>query len=94
MYAIAFDMEISKLKEFYGEPYNAAYDEIRKIMNDLGFDWIQGSLYMARDNTNALTKLYAAIESLKKNKWFHDSVRDIRAFKIEDWSDFTPVFKS
>lgn len=34
-----------------------------------------------------------AIEALKKTDWFKDSVRDIRAFKVEDWSDFTPVFK-
>jgi virulence-associated protein VapD len=28
MYAIAFDMEIAKLKEHFGEPYNNAYVEI------------------------------------------------------------------
>ena len=25
--------------------------------------------------------------------WFRNSVRDIRAFRIEDWSDFTSVIK-
>ena len=46
MYAISFDMEVAKLKKNYGEPYNPAYDEIRKTMGDLGFEWIQGSLYL------------------------------------------------
>jgi len=44
MYAVAFDMEIAKLREHYREPYNRAYDEIRKTMDALGFDWGQGSL--------------------------------------------------
>ena len=31
MFAIAFDMEVAKLKKLYGEPYNNAYFEIGKI---------------------------------------------------------------
>ena len=34
MYAISFDLEIAKLKEHHGEPYNKAYDEIRLFMDD------------------------------------------------------------
>ena len=26
-------------------------------------------------------------------EWFRNSVRDIRAFKVEDWSDFTESVK-
>ena len=37
MYAISFDIEVAKLKEHYGEPYNKAYDEIRAMMEELGF---------------------------------------------------------
>jgi virulence-associated protein VapD len=94
MYAIAFDMEIAKLKENYGEPYNSAYDEIRKTLDILGFDWTQGSLYLARPEVeNNLTVVYKAISTLRKIDWFKKSVRDIRAFKIEDWSDFTQIVK-
>ena len=42
---------------------------------------------------NDMANFYRAIEALKKTDWFRDSVRDIRAFKVEDWSDFTQVFK-
>ena len=52
MYAISFDMEIAKLKEHYGEPYNKAYDEIRLFMDDLGFVWAQGSLYICKSEEN------------------------------------------
>lgn len=93
MYAVAFDMETAKLKEHYGEPYNRAYDEIRKTMDALGFDWVQGSLYLARAEKNSLTLVYRAIDKLKQIAWFKSSVRDIRAFKVEDWSDFTEIVK-
>ena len=93
MYAVSFDMEISKLKEHYWEPYNPAYDEIRKTMDNLGFNWVQWSLYLAREDSNSLTTVYKTIDKLKNIQWFKDSVRDIRAFKVEDWSDFTEIVK-
>jgi len=37
--------------------------------------------------------LFRAIQSLKNLHWFRLSVRDIRAFKIEDYSDFTEEFQ-
>lgn len=94
MYALSFDMEIAKLKEHYDEPYNKAYDEIRVMMSELGFDWIQGSLYISKSDKNNLTSVYKVINKLSSIKWFKESVKDIRAFKVEDWSDFTEVVKN
>lgn len=94
MYAVSFDMEVSKLKEHYGEPYNKAYDEIRILMSELGFEWTQGSLYVLRGEENNLTSVYKIINKLSSVKWFSDAVRDIRAFKVEDWSDFTDIVKN
>ena len=93
MYAIAFDLKIDDLKKNYGEPYNKAYDEIRQELEQLGFEWTQGSLYMSTDSKNSLTTVYKAINKLQQIQWFKDSVRDIRAFKVEDWSDFTEIVK-
>lgn len=93
MYAIAFDLKIDDLKKAYGEPYNRAYDEIRQEMETLGFYWTQGSLYINSSNTDNLAQVYKAINKLSKISWFKDSVRDIRAFKVEDWSDFTEIVK-
>lgn len=93
MYAIAFDLVIDDLKKNYGEPYNGAYDEIRKEMESAGFKWTQGSVYLASEKAN-LTTVYKAIDRLRKIDWFKKSVRDIRAFKVEDWSDFTEIVRS
>ncbi len=93
MYAIAFDLKIDDLKKHYGEPYNRAYDEIRQELEKLGFLWTQGSLYMSQSTENSLATVYRAIQKLSKIQWFRESVRDIRAFKVEDWSDFTEIVK-
>ncbi|CDE43797.1 virulence associated protein D [Clostridium sp. CAG:411] len=93
MYAIAFDLKIDDLKKNYGEPYNGAYDEVRQELETLGFEWTQGSVYINSDSNNSLTTVYKAINRLSQIDWFKKSVRDIRAFKVEDWSDFTEIVK-
>ena len=93
MYAIAFDLKIDDLKKEYGEPYNQAYDEIRQELENIGFSWTQGSVYISKSQENNLTTVYKAINKLANITWFKKSVRDIRAFKVEDWSDFTEIVK-
>lgn len=93
MYAIAFDLKIDDLKKTYGEPYNRAYDEIKQELEALGFEWTQGGVYMSVAKENTLTTVYKAINRLSAIDWFKKSVRDIRTFKVEDWSDFTDIVK-
>ena len=93
-YAIAFDMKIDELKKNYGEPYNTAYKEIEKELDVFGFEWTQGSLYIEKNENNNLAKVYQAINRLSQIDWFKKSVRDLRAFKVEDWSDFTDIVKA
>lgn len=92
MYALSFDMCIADLQQYYGEPYNGAYYEIKQTLAGLDFYWVQGSTYMT--NADNLTNLYQAIEALKKIDWFRKSVRDIRGYRVEEWSDFTPIIKN
>jgi virulence-associated protein VapD len=40
-----------------------------------------------------MANLFKALQALRDNAWFPKSVRDIRAFRIEQWSDFTGVIK-
>ncbi|MDL2247739.1 virulence protein [Bacteroides sp. OttesenSCG-928-J23] len=87
MYAIAFDLVIVDLKQHYGEPYNNAYFEISKILRKYDFYNTQGSVYLTEKTDMA--NLFRAIDELKRTVWFKESVRDIRAFRVEDWSDFT-----
>ena len=91
MFAITFDMLVSDLEKYYGTPYHSAYTEIKKVLSEWGCDWIQGSVYVTEDqNLYVVTK---AMNALDRIDWFRKSVRDIRAFEIKNWSDFTTMFK-
>ena len=61
------------------------------VLREYNFYNTQGSVYLTEKND--IASLYRAIEALKKIDWFRKSVRDIRAFRVEDWSDFTAVIK-
>ena len=91
MYALSFDMGVTDLKEYYGEIYNNAYYEIRKILIKDGFEWIQGSTYLTRSDN--LINLTRAIIDLKDIEWIRKSVRDIRGYRVEEWSDFTDLVR-
>jgi len=69
-----------------------AYADIRRVLDDYGFARVQGSVYLTgRDD---LANLFAAILALKALLRFPSSVRDLRAFKVEHWSDFTSLVKA
>ena len=87
MCAIAFDMDIKELRNTYGEPYNNAYYEIKILLRKYAFYNTQGSVYLT--DKDDMANLYA----LRKITWFKSSVIDIRAFKVENWSDFTQIVK-
>lgn len=91
MFAIAFDMVIADLKVHYGEPYNNAYFDIKSELRKYEFYNTQGSVYLSENRD--MSNLFRTIDALKKITWFKNSVRDIRAFRVEDWSDFTSFVK-
>lgn len=91
MFAIAFDMVVAELNKNYGEPYNNAYYEIKQVLAEYDFVNLQGSVYLTTNPS--LANLYNAIQALSSIDWFRDSIRDIRGFKVEDWSDFTESVK-
>jgi virulence-associated protein VapD len=65
---------------------------LRAFTTSRGFERIQGSVYVTKTEDTA--NLFQAIMALKALEWFAPSVRDIRAFRIEQWSDFTAVIKT
>ena len=84
-------MDIKELRNTYGDPYNNAYYEIKLLLRNYNFYNTQGSVYLT--DKDDMANLFAAINALKKTPWFKHSVRDIRAFKVENWSDFTQIVK-
>ena len=91
MYAVAFDLTVADTEKHHPKGVSQAYTEIGAILGEHGFRRVQGSLYVTDDEDMA--NLFLAIQSLRARAWFPKSVRDIRAFRVEQWSDFAAVVK-
>src|SRR5436305_12553442 len=91
VYAIAFDMDIEQLRVHYGDPYNNAYLEIRRVLERHGFQWQQGSVYFGGPAVTAATVMVAVIDLTTQLPWFAAAVRDIRMLRIEELNDLMPV---
>ncbi len=95
VYAIAFDMDTSALKEHYGgASWRAAYRDIRDFLAGYGFTWKQGSLQFSSDDVTPVVVVLAAQEMAKRFSWFGPSVRDIRMLRIEEDNDLLPAVAS
>lgn len=91
VFAIAFDMDIEQLRANYGDPYNNAYLEIRRVLQRHGFTWQQGSVYFGGVEVTAVTCVLAAMDLARSLPWFASSVRDIRMLRIEELNDLMPA---
>lgn len=91
VYAIAFDMDVEQLRTNYGDPYNNAYLEIRRVLQQHGFTWQQGSVYFGGPDITAVTCVLAAQDLARSLPWFAASVRDIRMMRIEELNDLMPA---
>jgi len=93
VYAIAFDMDIEQLRIHYGDPYNNAYTEIRRVLESHQFQWQQGSMYFGASTVTAATVMLAVIDLSSQLQWFAECVRDIRMLRIEELNDLMPVVR-
>ena len=92
MYAVAFDLTVSETEKHHPKGVSHAYNDIGAILHTHGFRRVQGSLYLTDDEDMA--NLFVAIQALRALPWFPAAVRDLRAFRVEQWSDFTAVVKA
>jgi virulence-associated protein VapD len=96
MYAIAFDLDTDALEQAYpGPSYKNAYGEIRRILQDEGFSWKQGSVYFGdAKKVDAVKCVLAAQRLTRELSWFADAVRDIRMLRIEENNDLLPAVEA
>ena len=91
MFAITFDLIVAETEQHHAKGVSAAYADIATASRQFAFERVQGRVYVThRDD---MANLFAALLALKALPWFPLSVRDIRGFRIENWSDFTPWVK-
>jgi virulence-associated protein VapD len=88
MYAIAFDLDQSALKEHYPKrTHTQAYEEIGRELRKHDFVRQQGSVYFGGRTINAVTTVLAVQEIGKELPWLAKVVTDIRMLRIEENND-------
>jgi len=92
MFAIAFDLVVADTLRHHPRSVTQAYADIGTVRTRHDFVRAQGSVYRSRNED--LADLTLAVNALHVFAWLPKSVRDSRAFRIEQWSDFTPLMKS
>ena len=92
MFAIVFDLVIADVEASYSRHISQAYADIGRTLRRFGLGAIQGSVYLC--DGEDLANLSSAMNALKALPWFPASVRDSRAFRVEQWSDLTGVMKA
>lgn len=92
MFAVAFDLVVADTERYHPKGVAQAYADIGSILKAHGFERAQGSLYVT--DKEDMANLFLAMQALRALEWFPMSVKDIRAFRMEQWSDFTPVVKA
>ena len=91
MFAIAIDMTVADADAHHPSGQRKAYADVASTLEGFGFKRVQWSVYAAE--TDDMANLVSAILALKALPWFGSSVKNIRAFKMENGSDFTAIVK-
>jgi virulence-associated protein VapD len=92
MSAIGFDLIVRQAEAIHPKGGAQPYSDIGAVLHRYGVTRGQGSVYVPQGDS--LINVTVAMKALKALPWFPTCVRDICAFKVEHWSDFTDFMKS
>jgi len=91
MFAIAFDLALGATAANHPVGVRQAYRDVESTLGRYGFQRVQQSVFMVESDD--LANLTSAMTALRSLPWFPECVTDIRAFRVEQWSDFTTFVK-
>jgi virulence-associated protein VapD len=88
-YAIILDFDKTKLSL----PYDEALCNIRNVMVQFQFKTLTNNVYICTSSKNQLALLYMLLQELSKITWLRFSLVTLKAFKMDNISDFTDIIK-
>src|SRR5579884_3225438 len=92
MYAIAFDLNTDELRKRYvSASFKHAYDDIRAVLVEHGFETQQGSMYFGGVSVTPVTCVLAVQDIQRRFGWFASCVRDVRMLRIEENNNLAPA---
>lgn len=93
MYAITFDLDTEILQRAYpSSSWNNAYYDIRRFLEENGFEYKQGSVYFSKDEDIDAVTCVAIVQDMSEEfSWLVPSLKDIRMLRIEENNDLMPA---
>lgn len=88
-YAIILDFDKTHLSLTYDE----ALSNLRNIMLQFQFNPLTNNVYVCTSSKNQLALLYMLVQELSKITWLRSSLVTLKAFKMDNISDFTDIIK-
>lgn len=90
---VSFDIDTNELIKYYPEDnWRKAYDDIRKHMQNHGFEWIQGSGYISTKPMATIKAHKTVKEFIQHNQWINKCMRDCRVFDVGKTNDLNVLF--
>ena len=91
MFGIIANIDWSLAEKETGVDRERLAQELDAILQTFDFTTTTNNLYL--NKSEDLVGVFRAMNALKAIPWFVQAVRDIRAFRVENWSDFTGFMK-
>ena len=88
-YAVILDLDKTSLSL----PYNEALNKICDVMESFQFKPLSNNIYVCTASKNQLALLYMLVQELSKITWLKPSLVTLKAFKMDNISDFTDIIK-
>ncbi|WP_236941018.1 VapD [Frederiksenia canicola] len=77
-------MDTNCLKDnYHNASYNNAYYDLRNVLEQHGFEHLQGSVYLGREGVSEAHGTLAIQELTAKFDWFYPCVSNIKFYRIE-----------
>lgn len=88
-YAIILDFDKTNLSL----PYDEALSNIRNVMVQFQFKPLTNNVYVCTSLKNQLALLYMLVQELSKITWLKHSLTTLKAFKMDNISNFTDIIR-
>lgn len=88
-YAIILDFDKTNLSL----PYDEALSNIRNVIVQFQFKPLTNNVYVCTSPKNQLALLYMLVQELSKITWLKSSLVTLKAFKMDNISDFTDIIR-
>lgn len=90
---VVFDLDTAALKKYYpSNSWNNAYDVVKRHMQNNGFKWLQGSVYVSEKPMSPVKVNRILGRLVANNPWLNVCMRDCRQTNIEREYDVNYLF--